>query len=120
MATRTLGTALLAGFLFVAGLAGLYVSWTAWPRTAGTSPLMALLALAWGLTYIVAGVLTWRRSRFAAVSFAAAMGLLLLPARFLVPGGELVIPAMIVLALVAVIGVWYLRGLRRAAGVTKG
>jgi hypothetical protein len=112
---RSLGATLLAGGFFVAGLAGLYASWAAWPRTAGTSPLMALLALAWGLTYIVTAVLAWRRSRFAAVSFVAALGLLLLPAKFLVPGGEFVIPAMVVLTLVAVLGVRYLRGQRRAA-----
>ena len=115
MPKRTLGATLLAGGLFVAGLAGLYVSWAAWPRTAAASPLMALLALAWGLTYVVTAVLAWRRSRFAAASFVAAMGLLLLPARFLVPGGELVIPAMVVLTLVTVIGVRHFRGLRRAA-----
>jgi hypothetical protein len=115
MPKRTLGAALLEGGFVVAGLAGLWASWAAWPRTAGTSPLMALLALAWGLTCIVNAVLAWRRSRFAAVSFVAVMGLLLLPARFLVPGGELVIPAMVILTLVGVIGVRYLRGLRRAA-----
>ena len=48
-------------------------------------------------------------------SVVCAALLMLLPARFLVPGGELVIPAMVVLTLVAVIGVRYLRGLRRAA-----
>lgn len=115
MPKRTLGATLLAGAFFVVGLAGLYASWAAWPRTAGTSPLMALLALTWGLTYIVTALLTWRRSRLAAVSFVAAIGLLLLPARFLVPGGELVVPAAVIITLVAFFGVRYLGGLRRAA-----
>jgi hypothetical protein len=114
LATRTLGATLLVGILFAAGLAGCYASWAAWPRTAGTSPLLALLALTWGLTCIATAILTWRRSRLAAASFVAVIGLLLLPARFLVPGGELVIPAMVVLTIVAVLGVRYLRGLRRA------
>jgi hypothetical protein len=51
----------------------------------------------------------------AGVLFVAAIGLLLLPARFLVFGGELVIPAIVVLTVAAVIGVRHLRGLRRAA-----
>jgi hypothetical protein len=110
---RSLGSTLLAGGLFVAGLAGLYASWSAWPRSAGTSPLMALLALTWGLTYLVTAILTWRRSRLAAWSFVAAIGLLLLPARFIVPAGELVVPAVVILTLVASLGVWYLRGQRR-------
>jgi hypothetical protein len=76
---------------------------------------MALLALAWGLVYIVTATLTWRRSRLAPLSFVAAIGLLLLPARFLVPDGDLVVPAVVVLTLVALLGVRYLRGLRRAA-----
>jgi hypothetical protein len=115
MPKRTLGTTLLAGVLFVAGLAGFYASWAAWPRTIGTSPLMALLALTWGLTYTVTAVLTWRRSRLAAWSFVAAIGLLLLPARFLVPGGEIVVPAVVILTLAALLGVRHLRGLRRSA-----
>jgi len=115
MPKRALGATLLAGAFFVVGLAGLYASWAAWPRTAGTSPLMALLALTWGLTYIVTAILTWRRSRLAASSFVAALGLLLLPARFLVPDGELVVPAVVVLTLLALLGVRYLRGLRASA-----
>jgi hypothetical protein len=50
-----------------------------------------------------------------AASFVAAIGLLLLPARLLMPGADLVVPAMVVLTLVAVLGVRYLGGLRRAA-----
>ena len=115
MPRRTFGTTCLAVLFSLAGLAGCYVSWAAWPRTPGTSPLMALLALTWGVTYIASGVLTWRGSRWAALGFVAAIGLLLLPARFLVPSGELVVPAIVVLTLVGVIGVRYLRGLRSAA-----
>jgi hypothetical protein len=115
MPKRTLGATLLAGGFFLVGLAGLYASLAAWPRRAGTSPLMALLALTWGLTYIATAILTWRGSRLAAFSFVAAIGLLLLPARFLVPDGGLVVPAAVVVTAVAVLGVRCLRGLRGSA-----
>jgi hypothetical protein len=115
MPKRSLGATLLAGGFFVAGLAGLHGSWSAWPRSADTSPLMALLALTWGLTGIVTAILTWRRSGLAPWSFVAAIGLLLVPARFIVPGGELVVPAVVILTLVAFLGVWHLRGERRAS-----
>jgi hypothetical protein len=115
MPKRTLGATLLAGVFFVVGLAGLYACLAAWPRRTGTSPLMALLALAWGVTYIVTAILTWRGSRLATFSFVAAIGLLLLPARFLVPDGGLVVPAAVAVTLVAVLGVRYLGGLRGSA-----
>jgi len=115
MLRRTLGTTLLAGVLFVAGLAGIGASWAAWPRTSATSPLIALLALTWGCTYIATAILTWRRSRFAAPIFLAAVGLLLFPARFIVPGGQLFVPSLVVLTLVAFIGHRYLRRTREAA-----
>ena len=44
---------------------------------------MALFSLTWGCTWVVTAVLTWRRSRFAAPVFVAAIGLLLFPARFM-------------------------------------
>ena len=115
MPRRTLGTTLLAGAFLAAGLAGITASWAAWPRTSGTSPLMALLALTWGCAYVVTAILTWRRSRFAAPIFVAAVGLLLLPARYIVPGGELVVPSLVVLTIVAFVGLRYLRRTREAA-----
>ena len=115
MPRRTLGTTLLAGAFLAAGLAGIAASWAAWPRTSDTSPLMALLALTWGCTYVVTAILTWRRSRFAAPIFVAAIGLLLLPARYIVPSGELVVPSWVVLIIVAFLGLRYLRRTREAA-----
>jgi hypothetical protein len=70
---------------------------------------MALFALTWGCAYVVTAVLTWRRSRFAAPVFVAAIGLLLFPARFIVPGGQLLVPSLVVLTLVAFLGHRYLR-----------
>jgi len=70
---------------------------------------MALFALTWGCTYIVTAVLTWRRSRVAASAFVAAIGLLLFPARFIVPGGQLLLPSFVLLAVVAFLGHRYLR-----------
>jgi hypothetical protein len=115
MMKRTSGTTLLAGACFIAGLAGLGASWAAWPRTSTTSPLLALFALTWGCTYIVTAVLAWRRSRLAAPVFIGAIGLLLFPARFIVPGGQLVVPSLIVLTLVAFVGHRYLHRAREAA-----
>ena len=106
---RTLGTRLLGGVFLLAGLAGIGAAWASWPRAAGTSPLMALVALTWGCTYLVTAVLTWRRSRFAAPIFVAAIGLLLFPARFLFPAGQFVVPAFVVLTIVAFFGHRYLR-----------
>jgi hypothetical protein len=76
---------------------------------------MALVALTWGCTYVATAVLTWRRSRFAAPIFVAAIGLLLFPARYLLPGGQLLAPALIVLTLVAFAGHRYLRRRSEAA-----
>jgi hypothetical protein len=115
MLKRRLGTILLAGALFAAGLAWLVASLGAWPRTSNTSPLAALFAGLCACTCIVAAVLTWRRSRFAAPAFIAAIGLLLFPARFLVPGGQIFLPASVILIVIASIGYWYLR---RVGGVT--
>jgi hypothetical protein len=76
---------------------------------------MALFALTWGCTYVVTAILTWRRSRFAAPIFLAAIALLLFPARFIVPGGQLFVPSLVVLTLVAFLGHRYLRRTREAA-----
>jgi hypothetical protein len=109
MFTRTFGTTLLACVFFVVGLAGIAASWAAWPRTSTTSPLFAVFALTWGCTSLATAVLTWRRSRFAGPVFAAAIGLLLFPARFIVPTGQLFVPSLVVLTLVAFFGHRYLR-----------
>lgn len=114
MLSRTFGTTLLAGLFLVAGLAGIGAFSAAWPRTAGTSPLAALFALTWGCTYLVTAVLTWRRSRFAGPAFLAAIGLLLFPARYIVPGGQFFLPSLVVISLVAVLGYQYLRRVRQA------
>lgn len=105
----TLGRTLLSAVFLTAGLVGFAAAWAAWPETSGTSPLMTLAALTWGCAYVASAVLTWRRSRLAAPVFVAAIGLLLFPAKFLVPGGQLLIPSLVVLTLVAFAGQRYLR-----------
>jgi hypothetical protein len=112
---RTIGTALLAGVFLIAGLAGIAESWAAWPRTPNTSPLAALFALTWGCTYVVTAILTWRRSRFAAPIFLAAVGLLLFPAAYIFPGSQIFLPSFVVIVLVAFLGYQYLRRVRRHA-----
>ena len=112
---RTAATNFLAAVFLVSGLAGFGAAWAAWPRTSATSPLMALVALTWGCTYVVTAVLTWRRSRFAAPAFLAAIGLLLFPARFLFPGGEVLVPSLVVLSLLAFVGYRYLHRTRASA-----
>ena len=109
MLKRTLATRLLTGVFLLASVAGLAAFWAAWPTTSNTSPLAALLALLWSCTYAVTAVLTWRRSRFTGLAFVAAIGLLLLPARFLFPGGQLFLPAFVAITLVAFLGYRYLR-----------
>ena len=111
MLGRPFGIILLAAALLAAGLAGIAAFWAAWPRTANTSPLAALFALAWSCAYILAGVLTWRRSRLAAPAFIAAIGLLMFPLSLLFPGsGQLFfLPLFVVTALFAFIGYRYLR-----------
>jgi hypothetical protein len=108
----TFGTTLLAGVFLVAGLAGIAAFWAAWPRTSSTSPLAALFAMTWGCTYVVTAILTWRRSRFAAPIFLAAIGLLLFPAAYVVPGGQIFLPLSVVIALVAFLGYRYLYSVR--------
>jgi hypothetical protein len=102
---------LFAAALLAAGLAGIAALWAAWPRTSNTSPLAALFALAWTCAYIVAGVLTWRRSQFAAIAFIAAIGLLMFPLSRLFPGGgDLVLPlSFVVIFFFAFLGYRYLR-----------
>src|SRR5687767_447683 len=88
MLRRSFGIILLAGAFLVAGLAGIAGFGMAWPRTSNTSPLAALFALMWSCTYVVTAILTWRRSRLAAPAFLAAIGLLVFPASFIVPGAS--------------------------------
>jgi len=111
MPGRSFGIMLLAAALLAAGLAGIAAFWMAWPRTSSTSPLAALFALAWSCAYIVAAVLTWRRSRFAAAAFVAAVGLLMFPASFILPGGGplFLLPSFVVIFLFAFLGYRYLR-----------
>ena len=115
MRERTLGTVLLAGVCLVAGLAGIAAFLAAWPPTSGTSPLAALFALTWGSTYLAAAILTWRRSRFAAPIFLAAIGLLLFPATYIVPGGQIFLPSVVAIVLVALLGYRYLHTVRESA-----
>lgn len=111
MLERPIGIMLLAAALLAAGLAGIAALWAAWPRTPNTSPLAALFAAAWSCAYIVAGILTWRRSRFAAIAFIAAMGLLMFPLSRLFPGGGglFLLASSVVIFLCAFLGYQYLR-----------
>lgn len=104
-----MATILLAGALLLASLAGVVAVWAVWPRTSNTSPLAALFALIWACTFAVAAVLAWRRSRLAAPAFLAAMALLMFPAFFVAPGGQLFVPSFVVVTLVAFLGYRYLR-----------
>jgi hypothetical protein len=106
---RPLGILLLAGAFLAAGLAGIVAFWVAWPRTSNTSPLAALFALMWSCTYVVTALLTWRRSRLAPPAFLAASGLLVFPASFLFPGGQVFLPSFVVIVLIAFLGYRYLR-----------
>jgi hypothetical protein len=115
MLKRPFATVVLAVVFLALGLPGLVAFWAAWPGTSGTSPLAAMFALVWGCAYIATAILTWRRSRFAAFAFVAAIGLLLFPARYLVPGGQLFLPSFMVISLAAFIGYRYLRREREAA-----
>lgn len=98
---RPLGTILLAGVLLTASVAGIFVLGAAFPRNSNTSPLLALVALAWSCACIVSAILTWRRSRYAGLAFLAPVGMLLLPASFLVPGGQLFLPSLGMIILIA-------------------
>ena len=111
---RPFGTVLFASVLLAAGVAGITAASGAWPRTSDTSPLLALFILVWSCAAVVTALLTWRRSRFAGAAFLAAVGLLLFPARFIVPGGQLFLPSFVVVALVAFLGYRYLRSVRTA------
>jgi len=110
MLVRPFGIILLAAALLAAGLAGIAALWAAWPATSNTSPLAALFALAWSCAYVIAAVLTWRRSRFAAIAFMAAIGLLMFPASFIFPGGGqlFLVPSFVVIFLFAFFGYRYL------------
>jgi hypothetical protein len=103
------GIILLAAALLTAGAAGIAAFWAALPRTSNTSPLLALFALTWSSAYLAAGLLTWRRSRFAAPAFLAAIGLLLPPLWFIFPGSEVLrFPSFAIIFLVGLVGYRYL------------
>ena len=106
---KPFGAILLSAALLAAGLAGIAALWSAWPRTSGTSPLAAMFAAAWSCAYLVATVLTWRRSRLAPGAFVAATGLLLPVASFIFPGGDVfLLPSLTVVGLIAFLGFRYL------------
>jgi hypothetical protein len=109
---RPVAIVLMAGALLAAGLMGAAMFVTVVPRTAGTSPLAALFLLLWSCTYVTAATLVWRRSHLAAFSLVAAVSLLLFPAAFIVPGGQLLLPACAVLVVIAYAGYRYLRRVR--------
>jgi hypothetical protein len=105
---RPFGITILASAFLVAGCTGIVVAWGAWPQVSSISPLLALFVLAWSCVAVLSAVLMWRRSRFAGAAFMAAVGFLLFPARYIVPGGQLFLPALVVVMLVGVLGYGYL------------
>jgi len=111
MITRPFGVVLMGVACLLVGLAGIAGFWVATEaRTPGTSPLAQLFTLSWSITYIAASVLAWRRSRFAAYAFLAAMGFLVFLLQRIFPGGQGVqIAPLVVTFLVAVFGYRYLR-----------
>ncbi len=112
---KPVGTILLAAAFLAASLAGIVVFLAALPRNSNTSPLLALIALGWGCACLVTGVLTWHRSRFAGPAFIATIGLLLFPAKLIVPEGQLFLPSLVVIIPVAFLGYWYLRRVSQPA-----
>lgn len=108
MLKRPFGVTMLAGAFLALGCTGIVVGWGAWPRVSSISPLLALFVLAWGCVAVLSAVLTWRRSRFAGAAFIAAIGFLLFPARYIVPGGQLFLPAFVFVVLVGALGYRYL------------
>ena len=115
MLGRPFGIVLLAAALLAAGFAGIAGFWAAWPRTSNTSPLAALLTLVWSCMYVVAALLTWRRSRLAAPAFVVAVGLLPPLFWFIFPGGQLLLPSFVITFLFALLGYRYLRSPREPA-----
>ncbi len=121
MLGRPFGIILLAAALLAASLAGIAAFWVAWPRTPNTSPLAALLALVWSCTYLITALLAWRRSRFAAPAFLAAIGLLLPLFWFIFPEGHvLLLPLFVITFLFALLGCWYLRAPHEPTRLTSG
>jgi hypothetical protein len=115
---RPLGIAILSGAFLAAGCAGIVVGWGAWPQVSSISPLLALVVLAWSCGAVLTAVLAWRGSHFAGAVFVATMGILLFPARYIVPDGQLFLPASVVIALVGGLGYLYL-GRARATPAQK-
>lgn len=111
---RPIGTTVLTLVFLAAGIAGLAAVLGVWPASPNTSPLAALFALVWSCSFLFSAFLTWRRSRFAGPAFVAAIGLLLFPARYIVPGGQIFLPSLVAIATAALLGYLYLRQARTA------
>ena len=63
----------------------------------------------WSIAFILVSVLMWRRSRLAPPLFLVAMGFPVVLMRFVFPGGQPFVPALIVCSVVGLLGYWYLR-----------
>ena len=110
---RPFGSILLAAVFLAAGTAATVALYGALPRTAGTSPLMALFFALCACTCLTAALLIWRRSRFAGYGFLSAVALLLFPARYLVPAQDIFVPALVVVMVIGFIGYRRLQPSRR-------
>lgn len=115
MLSKPPGVVVLTGMFLLSAVAGFVAFLQAWPQTSNTSPLMALFALLWSCASGVTALLTWRGSRLAAPAFLLAIGLLLFPASYIVPGGQLFYPAVVVLAVAGFLGFRYLHTARQIA-----
>lgn len=117
MLGRPLGIIVLAAALVAAGFAGVVAMWSAWPSSSNTSPLAAMFAFVWSLTYLTAGLFTWRGSRLAAPAFLVALALLLPPFWFLFPTDRSVLlPLVALTALFGLLSYRYLGKTRAPAG----
>ena len=110
MTTRPFGVVLIVVLCLVAGLVGISGFWVATEaRVPGTSPLAQLFTMAWSITFILVSVLMWRRARLAPPVFLVAMGFPVVLMRFVFPGGQPFVPALIVASVVGLLGYRYLR-----------
>ena len=100
----------MAALFLVAALVGMAGFWVATAaRVPGTSPLAQLFSGAWIVTFVLASVLMWRRSRAAPFVFLVALGFPVVLMQFAFPGGQALVPSLIAATLVGLFGYRYLR-----------
>ena len=109
MRTRPFGVILIVVLCLTAGLAGIAGFWLATEaRVPGTSPLAQLFTMAWSITFVLTGVLLWRRSSVASLLFLVSIAFHVVLVRFVVPGGQAFLPAVSVFSVLGLLGYRYL------------